>query len=93
MDAGGAPGLAIREKALPNFDPFEPVPPSLVDPTIGSVRFRYMRSGGGWEETWDSTEENKLPQAIEVTLTPAEAAGDHPPPPVVLRVPIRVNAL
>jgi prepilin-type N-terminal cleavage/methylation domain-containing protein len=93
MDAGDAPGLAIREKALPNFDPFEPVAPSVVDPTIASVRFRYMRSGGGWEDIWDSVEENTLPQAIEVTLTPADEARAQIPQPIVLTVPIRVNAL
>jgi len=93
IDAGNAPGLAIREKALPNFDPFEAVTPSVVDPTIASVRFRYMRSDGGWEEVWDSAEEHTLPQAIEVTLTPAVDERVEPPKPIILMVPIRVNAL
>jgi len=30
---GAEPGLAVREKAMPNYDPFEQVAPSLVDPT------------------------------------------------------------
>ena len=93
VDADSAPGLAIREKVLPNFDPFEAVAPSVVDPTIASVRFRYLRDGGGWEEAWDSAEERTLPQAIEVTLTPAVNGRVEPPPPIVLTVPIRVNAL
>ena len=93
VDADSAPGLAIREKVLPNFDPFEAVAPSVVDPTIASVRFRYLRDGGGWEEAWDSAEEHTLPQAIEVTLTPALNGRAEPPPPIVLMVPIRVNAL
>jgi len=93
MDAGSAPGLAIREKALPNLDPFEAVAPSVVDPTIASVRFRYLRSGGGWEEAWDSAEERTLPQAIEVTLTPTVGGRAEPAQPIVLMVPIHVNAL
>lgn len=93
VDTGSAPGLAIREKALPSWDPFEAVTPSVVDSTIASVRFRYQRAGAGWEETWDSAEERTLPQAIEVTLTPAVEGGVEPPPPIVLTVPVRVNAL
>ena len=51
MDAGNAPGLAIREKALPNFNPFEAVAPSAVDPTITAIRFRYLRDEGyDWDE-------------------------------------------
>jgi general secretion pathway protein J len=71
MEAGAAFGLAIREKALPNFDPFETVRPSLVDPTVTAIRFRYLRDseGGSWEETWDGGEERALPRAVEVTLT------------------------
>jgi general secretion pathway protein J len=92
VDAGSAPGLAIREKALPNFDPFEAVAPSVVDPTIAAIRFRYQGSEGGWEDAWDSADQNTLPQAIEMTLTPT-AVGPEQPEPIVLMVPIRVNAL
>jgi hypothetical protein len=74
VDASLAPGLAIREKALPNFDPFDQVTPILVDPTIIAVRFRYLRRGdseASWEQVWDAAVEQPqaLPQAIEVTLT------------------------
>src|SRR5262249_60003785 len=40
VDGGLAPGLAIRQKALPNYDPFERIPPSIVDPSINGIRFR-----------------------------------------------------
>ena len=89
MDAGDAPGLAIREKALPNFDPFEAVPPSVVDPTISAVRFRYLRDEGTWEETWDGVEERAVPRAVEVTLTAMVNGRVRELPPLV--VPIRVN--
>jgi general secretion pathway protein J len=68
--AGSAPGLAIREKSLPNFDPFVEVAPSLVDPSVTAIRFRYLRGAdGAWEDTWDVAQEQTLPRAIEVTLT------------------------
>lgn len=69
MEAGASPGLAIREKALPNFEPFEDVIPSLVDPSITAIRFRYLRDDGSWVEGWDAGDERTLPRAVEVTLT------------------------
>jgi prepilin-type N-terminal cleavage/methylation domain-containing protein len=90
IDAGTAPGLAIREKALPNFDPFETVAPSVVDPTITAIRFRYLREAGSWEESWDAVEEHALPQAVEVTLTSMVNGRAQESTPIT--VPIRVNA-
>ncbi len=89
VDAGDAPGLAIREKALPNFDPFEAVAPSVVDPTITAVRFRYLREEGTWEETWDGVEERAVPRAVEVTLTALIDGRVREAPPIT--VPIRQN--
>lgn len=84
------PGLAIRQKALPNAEPFEAVPPIFVDPTVTALRFRYLREAGGdWEETWDATKEKALPLAVEVMLTTQYGTRriEHPP----LVIPIRVT--
>jgi hypothetical protein len=70
IDEGDKPGLAIREKALPNDDPFEDVAPIVVDPSITAVRLRYLRdTEGSWEDTWDGVLERAVPRAVEVTLT------------------------
>ena len=90
IDAGSAAGLAIREKALPNFDPFERVTPSVVDPTITAIRFRYLRDAGSWEDSWDAVEESALPRAVEVTLTAMIDGRARESTPIT--VPIRVNA-
>ncbi len=92
LETGDAPGLAIRQKALPNEDPFEPVPPLLVEPAVTALRFRYLREvGGDWEERWDATKEKGLPLAVEVTLTSQFGSRriDHPP----LVIPLRVTPL
>lgn len=91
MEAGAAPGLAIREKALPNFNPFEELTPSLVDPSIAAIRFRYLRDAesGTWEETWDAAEARALPRAVEVTLTAMINGRTQEQPPIT--VPIRVT--
>lgn len=91
MDAGAVPALAIREKALPNADPFEAVEPSVVDPAVTAVRFRYLRdAGGSWEETWDGEQERALPRAVEVTLTVLLNGRIQQQPPMT--VPIRVTS-
>jgi prepilin-type N-terminal cleavage/methylation domain-containing protein len=90
VEMGSVPGLAIRQKALPNFDPFEQVKPSVVDSTVTAIRFRYLRDpeAGSWEETWDGAEERMAPRAVEMTLT-AMVNGqvqEQPPITVAIRV-------
>jgi general secretion pathway protein J len=91
MEGGRTPGLAIREKPVPNFDPFEEVAPSLVDPTITAIRFRYLRDaeGGSWEETWKGVDERTVPRAIEATLTAVINGRTEEQPPIT--VPLRVT--
>jgi general secretion pathway protein J len=89
LETGDHPGLTIRQKALPNQDPFESVPPVIVDPAVTALRFRYLREAGAdWEENWDATKEKGLPLAVEVTLTTLFAGRriEHPAMVVQLRV-------
>lgn len=72
IDDGERPGFAVREKALPNDDPFEQGPPIMIDPSVAGIRFRYLRDAeGSWEDSWDGAEERALPRAVEVTLITA----------------------
>jgi general secretion pathway protein J len=90
LEQSPTPGLAIRQKALPNTEPFEAVPPIFVDPTVTALRFRYLREvGGDWEERWDATKEKALPLAVEVMITTQYGGRriEHPP----LVIPIRVT--
>jgi general secretion pathway protein J len=65
-----ASGLIVRQKALPNYDPFEAVTPSLADASVAAVRFRYLREQDGeWVENWEPDPEGTMPRAVEVTLT------------------------
>ena len=91
IDEGDKPGLAIREKALPNDDPFEDVAPIVVDPSFSAVRFRYLRdTEGSWEESWDGAQERAVPRAVEVTLTTMVGGQPVEQPPV--SVSIRVTS-
>jgi len=90
LETGPTPGLAVRQRALPNTEPFEAVPPIFVDPAVTALRFRYLREvGGEWEERWDATKEKALPVAVEVMITTQYGSRriEHPP----LVIPIRVT--
>jgi general secretion pathway protein J len=90
LETGPTPGLAVRQRALPNTEPFEAVPPIFVDSAVTALRFRYLREvGGEWEERWDATKEKALPVAVEVMITTQYGSRriEHPP----LVIPIRVT--
>lgn len=91
QEAGERPGLSVREKALPNFDPFELVAPAVVDPAVTEVTFRYLRPGGGWETRWDGAAERGLPQAVEIRLTTRIHGRVEPVPPLTVSLRARLE--
>jgi hypothetical protein len=91
IDEGERPGFAVREKALPNDEPFAPGTPVVVDPALTAVRFRYLRDADGtWEDHWDGVQERGVPQAVEVTVTTLVAGEPIEQPPVT--IPLRVTS-
>ncbi len=86
-EGGERPGLSVKEKALPNVDPFEADTPLFVDPTVTAITFRYLKPGGGWEARWDGAAEAGLPQAVEIRLTTRinGRAESFPPLTITLR--------
>jgi general secretion pathway protein J len=84
-------GLAIRQKVLPNEDPFERLEPAAVDGAVTAIAFRYLTddSEHTWTDRWDAATTKILPLAIEVTLTTGQGARSvkHPPLMITLRVP------
>ena len=91
QDAGPVPGLAVRQKPLPNGDPFDRgLQPALVDGTVSEVHFRYLReSDRAWIENWDTAEEKALPLAIEITLSIVQTGRSAPQPPLIVSLPVR----
>lgn len=88
LDGGEAAGLAVRQKALPNSDAFERVAPALVDGSVTALRFRYLRDGAAsWEERWDAGAEQRLPRAVEITLTTSAGARTIQHPPITVSIP------
>ncbi|MBI4589632.1 MAG: prepilin-type N-terminal cleavage/methylation domain-containing protein [Candidatus Rokubacteria bacterium] len=87
--AGGRPGLAISEKALPNFDPLEEAEPILVDSAVTAVSFRYLAPDGDWEDRWDGQAEQGLPQAVQVRLTVRLGGRTESLPSLTISIPAR----
>ena len=84
------PGLAIREKALPNFDPFEETDPVFVDLAVTGVEFRYLQPDGGWTESWDGAAEKGLPKAVAIKLTATLGGRAETLPPLTISIPARM---
>jgi general secretion pathway protein J len=73
LEEGEQAGLVIRERALPNRDPFTEAPVVFRDPSVTTLALSYMDDGGGWKDDWDGEAEERIPRAVKVTV--GTAAG------------------
>lgn len=89
LEDGERAGLVVRQRALPNRDPFTDSAIVLHDPGVTALAFRYMDDGGTWRETWDGEAENALPQAIRVAVGTRLGGRVETLPP--LTVPLRMT--
>jgi general secretion pathway protein J len=90
-EGGEHPGLTVREKPLPNLDPFEAVTPVFADPAVTAVTFRYLKPTGGWEARWDSAAEGGLPQAVEIRLATRLNGRAEPFPSLTITLRARLQ--
>ncbi len=91
QEVGPVPGLAVRQKPLPNEQPFGlGLQPALVDGTVSDARFRYLReSDRAWTERWDAAKEKALPLAVEMTLSIVQAGRSaQQQPPLIVSLPV-----
>jgi general secretion pathway protein J len=73
LEEGEQAGLVIRERALPNRDPFTEAPVVFRDPSVTTLALSYMDDSGGWQDAWDGETEERIPRAVKVTV--GTAAG------------------
>lgn len=70
-----AEGLALRQQVLPNRLALDHLPSVVVDRATTAVRFRYLgQDPGTWQDTWDTTRDEGLPRAVEITLVAGASA-------------------
>ncbi len=69
LDEGGEhPGLVIRERPLPNRNPFTDAVPVFRDPAVTSLSFKYMDASGSWLDAWDGQTDAAAPRALRITV-------------------------
>jgi general secretion pathway protein J len=68
LEEGDEPGLVIRERALPNRDPFTEGTVVMRDPTVTSLAFSFLNEDGNWVDTWNGQDTKNIPQAIQLRL-------------------------
>lgn len=91
FDEGGGPGLVVRQRALPNHEPFERAEVVYRDPTVTTLSLAYLDESGSWKDTWDGGEARKTPRAVKITLgTTTNGRTEELPP---FTVSLRVAAL
>ncbi|MGH7306483.1 MAG: PulJ/GspJ family protein [Candidatus Rokuibacteriota bacterium] len=61
-------GLVIRQRLLPNRDPFTEAAIVFNDPTLTELKFGYLDDGGAWQDTWDVETQKRLPKAIRINV-------------------------
>jgi general secretion pathway protein J len=86
-DQGGA-GLTVRQRVLPNHDPFTAATVVLRDPTIKTLELRYLGEAGGWQDTWDGENENALPRAVRISVARTENGRTESLPPLTVSLRI-----
>jgi general secretion pathway protein J len=68
IEEGDTPGLVVRERALPNRDPFTEGTVVMRDPSVTSLAFKYLTEDGSWVDTWNGDDTKTIPQAVQLSL-------------------------
>jgi general secretion pathway protein J len=80
-------GLVIRERPLPNFEPFSAAAVVLRDPSVVSLAFRYLDENNAWQTEWE--DEDRPPTAVEITV--GLVVNGRPEALPTMVVPLRIS--
>jgi prepilin-type N-terminal cleavage/methylation domain-containing protein len=83
FDDAGEPGLVVRQRALPNRDPFDEATIVYRDPSVTTLKLAYLDEGG-WTDTWDGAEAKATPRAVKLTVATALNGRVEELPPVTV---------
>ncbi len=67
VDESGEPGLVVRQRALPNREPFSEATIVFRDPSVTALRLSYLDESG-WKDSWDGAEAKATPRAVRITV-------------------------
>jgi general secretion pathway protein J len=82
-------GLVVRQRVLPNRDPFTEAVVVFNDPAMTSLSFSYLDDGGAWQTAWETETNERLPRAIRISV--GGTIGGRAETLVPLTIPLRVG--
>jgi len=82
-DAQGR-ALVVRQRILPNREPFTKAVVVLRDPAIQGLELKYLSGENSWMDTWDPEAEKKLPSAIRLRFAIQKGDRLEPAPPITV---------
>ena len=85
-------GLVIRQRVLPNRNPFTDSVVVFNDPTLTELSFGYLDENGSWQDTWETDTQNtqkRLPRAIRISV--GGTVGGRVQALLPMTVPLRVG--
>jgi general secretion pathway protein J len=87
LESGEEQGLVVRERALPNREPFTKAEIVMRDSAVTSLAFKFQNDDGDWVDTWDGQDLKAIPRTISLTIgtTLNGKAQTLPPITVALR--------
>jgi general secretion pathway protein J len=68
LNEDNEPGLVVRQRPLPNRDPFTKGEVVLRDPSVTSLSLKYQGEDGDWVDAWDGQDAKIVPRGIQLTL-------------------------
>lgn len=80
---GGEPGLVVRQRALPNREPFNDAEIVYRDGTVSSLQLAYL-DDSGWKDTWDGAESKATPRAVRITVATSFNGRSEELPPLTV---------
>jgi len=83
FDEGGEPGLVVRQRALPNREPFSEATIVFRDPSVTALRLSYLDESG-WKESWDGAEAKATPRAVRITVATSLNGRTEELPPLTV---------
>lgn len=84
LEGGDTPALVIRQRALPNREPFAEAAVVLRDPSVSRLAFRYLDESGAWQDEWDAEARGGLPRAVQVSVAVTHRGRLEPLPPLTV---------
>jgi prepilin-type N-terminal cleavage/methylation domain-containing protein len=79
QDFGDRRALVVRQRILPNREPFTSAEIAMEDPSITAIELSYLGDSGGWQSEWEG-EQAGLPRAIKLSLGTPSPDGGRPVP-------------